>query len=134
MDGAFFLLTMTYDDSIIVHMKRADAAKKKRLLGQLRQIQAVLKGSLAECELTCGTPGCRCHSDGPKHKGLYFSYRHQGKTRTLYVPKDLHDVARQAHANWLKAKQILEELTVLEVMQLRTRNKKAVKARKGRRR
>lgn len=91
----------------------------------------MLKGSLAEVELTCGTPGCRCHKNGPKHKGYYFSYRRSGRSNTIYVPKAALDDARKAHANWLKLKGILEELTALEVRRVRQRKTSPGRARKG---
>ena len=107
------------------------SGKQRRLLSQMRQVDSVLKGSLAEVELTCGTPTCRCHRKGPKHKGLYFSYRHAGTSHTVYVPKALVLEARQAYDNWLRLKKILEELTVLEVGRFRQSTRSARRARKG---
>ena len=107
------------------------SGKQRRLLSQMRQVDSVLKGSLAEVELTCGTPTCRCHRKGPKHKGLYFSYRHAGTSHTVYVPKALAPQARQAYGNWLRLKKVLEELTELEVGTFRDSTQSARRARKG---
>jgi len=117
--GSLFLLTVAYDDIIIVIMKDPHARRRRRLQAQLRAVGPVLKGSLADVELTCGTPGCRCHKKGPKHKGLYFSYRHGGRSHTIYVPKAMQRDARTAHAKWLELKGVLEDLTALEVRRLR---------------
>lgn len=86
---------------------------------RLRELGPVLKGSLAEVERTCGSSGCRCQTGGPKHKGYYFSYRAAGKSHTVYVPLAAEAEAKEAHANWLEMKALLEECTSLEVARLR---------------
>ena len=112
-------------------MKTNISSKRTRLLRHVREMEAVLKGSLAEVELTCGTLRCQCHKKGPKHKGLYFSYRYGGKSHTVYIPKAAQGQARRAHGNWLKLKEVLEKLTALEVGRLRGYSKTPARLRKG---
>ena len=106
-------------------MGRSHTTRRRELLRQLGATGPVLKGSLAEVELTCGTPSCRCHKGGPKHKGWYFSYRAGGRSHTVYIPKGVVPEAQRAHANWLKLKTLLEELTVLHVEELREKARQA---------
>jgi hypothetical protein len=95
--------------------------KSERIPEELRKLWPVMKGSLAEVELTCGTPQCRCHAGGPKHKGFYFSYRLKGRSHTVYVPRAVLEDVRQAHAHWQALKELLEELTAQRVEELRQR-------------
>jgi len=108
-------------------MRNELSSREKALLKRLRQMGPILKGSLVEMEMTCGTPSCRCHKGGPKHKGYYFSYRTEGKSHTVYVPKGRVAEAKQAHRNWMKLKEIIEELTDLGAKRLRSQGKVAVK-------
>lgn len=103
--------------------------KSERFPEELRELWPVLKGSLAEVELTCGTPQCRCHAGGPKHKGFYFSYRLRGRSHTVYVPQSVLDDVRRAHAQWQALKERLEEFTARRVEALRQR---AAEERQGR--
>jgi len=100
-------------------MKTDLSTRRRDLIRRLRELVPLMKGSLVELHLTCGTPACRCHSGGPKHSGYYFSYRAAGKSHTVYVRKSCLQDVRKAHAHWLELKVILEELTELEVEALR---------------
>jgi hypothetical protein len=103
--------------------------KSERFPDELRKLWPVMKGSLAEVELTCGTPQCRCHAGGPKHRGFYFSYRLRGRSHTVYVPRAVLEDVRHAHAQWLALKVRLEEFTARRVEELRQR---ATRERQGR--
>src|SRR3712207_6968051 len=37
----------------------------------------------------CGRPSCRCHHGGPLHTGPHLTFKEAGKTRSVYVPKQL---------------------------------------------
>lgn len=90
-------------------------------LDQLRPLWPVLRGSLAQVELTCGTPSCRCHHGGPKHTGWYFSYRVRGKSHTVYVPQSVLEEVQRGHAHWLELKDMLEQQTHRTLESLRQR-------------
>jgi hypothetical protein len=48
----------------------------------------MMAGSLVEQYVTCGKPTCRC-AKGAKHGPLYYLYwKEQGRSRSLYVPRD----------------------------------------------
>jgi hypothetical protein len=106
----------------------------ERFLEQIRRLLPLLKGSLAEVQLTCGTRTCRCHAEGPKHRGYYLSYRLHGESRTVYVPQGALREVRRAHANWLTMKKALEEHTARTVAELLRRTPRRAGGRKERRR
>lgn len=108
-------------------MRNNLSSREKALLKRLRQMGPILKGSLVEMEMSCGTPSCRCHKGGPKHKGYYFSYRAKGKSHTVYIPKGMVTQAKQAHQNWMKLKKIIEELTDLGARRLKSQSQGARK-------
>lgn len=112
-------------------MSTTRSKKHSALRKQLSRIDPIMKGSLAEVKLTCGTPGCRCHAKGPKHKGMYFSYRYEGTSHTVYIPKGMQEYARKAHGNWKRLKDLLEKLTDMEVKQLQRGKRRRPKTRKG---
>ncbi len=48
----------------------------------------MVSGSLVEQYVTCGKPRCRC-TRGQKHGPLYYLYwKEQGRSRSLYVPRE----------------------------------------------
>src|SRR3989442_1313144 len=61
--------------------------QREQLLREIEQLaRRALFGSISETYRTCGTRGCGCHRDGPKHgPHLYVSYRgDKGKTTGYY--------------------------------------------------
>lgn len=72
----------------------------------------VLSASFVAIAKHCGRPGCRCQR-GEKHVGHYLTFEHAGKTRTVYVPKDLHMEVQQ----WIQENRRLREL-IREISQL----------------
>jgi hypothetical protein len=77
--------------------------QRERLLRAINQLaRRALFGTISETYRTCGTPGCRCHREGPKHgPHLYVSYRgDKGKTTGYYVPKAIQAEVRQSIKAW----------------------------------
>ncbi len=68
----------------------------------LRATETMVQGGLSETSRRCGNPGCICYRD-PKHlhgPHLYITYREDGKSRSLYVPPEHANDARQAQRAW----------------------------------
>ncbi len=59
---------------------------------------SVLAGSLVEQYVSCGKSGCRCQR-GQKHGPLFYLYwKEQGRSRSLYVPREkVVEIRRQIH-------------------------------------
>ena len=60
----------------------------------------LLAGSLVKQHVICGKPGCRCQR-GHKHGPLFYLYwKEQGRSRSLYVPRDKVAELRQQIQNY----------------------------------
>jgi hypothetical protein len=92
-------------------IRRMLQARLKRLAGT----SPLLAGSLGQVFRPCGTPSCRCHQGGPKHAAHQLTFKEQGRSRSVYVPKDLVEEVRQ----WLAAQRRLDQL-LREIHQLST--------------
>jgi hypothetical protein len=62
----------------------------------LFELSSVLAGSLVKQYVICGKPGCRCQR-GQKHGPLFYLYwKEQGRSRSLYVPREkVGEIRRQ---------------------------------------
>ena len=110
------------------HHKPPPKDRRKQLLAEIERLAAIaIFGTLSETYRTCGTPGCRCHSVGPKHgPHLYVSYRGDaGKTTGYYVPKRAQDEIRDGIAAWQTLQQSMRELADLNKEQALARAKEA---------
>jgi hypothetical protein len=62
--------------------------KARRQFQALARLLPMVSGSLVEQYVTCGKPRCRC-TRGQKHGPLYYLYwKQQGRSRSLYVPRE----------------------------------------------
>ena len=76
---------------------------RQRLIARLlKATQSMVQGGLSETPRRCGNPNCVCHRDPARRHGpnLYITYRVDGKGRSLYVPPDHVQSARQAQQAW----------------------------------
>ena len=77
--------------------------KKQRLIKRLlRATEIMVQGGLSETSRRCGNPNCICNRDPKRLHGphLYITYREDGKSRSLYVPPEHAEIARQAQQAW----------------------------------
>jgi hypothetical protein len=82
----------------------------------LARLLPMVSGSLVEQYVTCGKAGCRC-ARGQKHGPLYYLYwKEQGKSRSLYVPRDKVAELRRQIQNY---RRFQKKLTALLRQQLR---------------
>lgn len=86
---------------------------------RLAAARPALAGTLSQVRKRCGRPSCRCYHGEP-HSAWHLTYKVQGRTRTVYVPKDLLDDVR----SWLdehdRIKTLLDEIHHLSVALIRT--------------
>src|SRR5262249_59695763 len=81
----------------------------RMLQGRLKQLTTtspVLAASFGQYTHRCGRPSCRCHHGGPLHTGQHLTFKENGKTRSVYVPKPLLPEVR----TWLADQQRLKGL------------------------
>jgi hypothetical protein len=89
-------------------------------LKQLTTRSPILAASLNAYTHRCGRPSCRCHHGGPLHAGQHVTCHEQGKTRSVYVPKDLLPEVRAWIAEHKRLKQLLHEIHLLSLALVRT--------------
>lgn len=96
------------------------AVRRRKLLGQLSRLGPVLRASLIKRFTQCGKAGCKC-MQGEKHGPAYYltvSYA-KGKTRQVYVPKDLQPLAEQWVRNYHQAITVLEAISSINLELIR---------------
>jgi len=95
-------------------------ARRGKLVEQLSGLGPVLRASLIERFTQCGKAGCKC-MQGEKHGPSYYltvSYA-KGKTRQVYVPKDLQPLAEKWVRNYHQAMTVLEEISSINLELIR---------------
>ncbi len=90
-------------------------------LKQLATPTPILAASFGTYTHRCGRPSCRCHQGGPLHTGQHLTFKDQGKTRSVYVPKDLLPEVRTWLAEHKRVKNLLHEIHQLTLALLRAR-------------
>ena len=88
--------------------KRREAAKA------MPRIQEVVRGSIVVMNRSCGKASCRCQK-GHKHRAVYISQRHKGKTRMIYVPKDSEVKIERFINNYRKIKAVLDGISQINI-------------------
>ncbi len=79
---------------------------------ELAQVGFILKGSLVQRFLPCGTPSCRCHADPPRLHGPYWQWSSKvaGKTVSRMLTKDQARRYQQWMANGKRFAEIVNDL------------------------
>ena len=90
-------------------------------LKKLATTSPVLAATFGTYTHRCGRPECRCHHGGPLHTGQHLTFKENGKTRSVYVPKDLLLEVRTWLAEHKRLKALLHEIHQLSVALLRAR-------------
>lgn len=96
---------------------------RRMLDARLRKVaaaQPVLAASLGFYSHRCGRSACRCHRGGPLHDTQHVTYKENGKTRSVYVPKDLIPEVRAWIAQHRRLKTLLAEIQQLSLALIRT--------------
>jgi hypothetical protein len=90
-------------------------------LKKLATSSPILAASFGTYTHRCGRPACRCHHGGPLHQGQHLTFKENGKTRSVYVPKELLPEVRSWLAEHHRRKALLKEIHQLTVALLRAR-------------
>ena len=80
----------------------------------------LLAASLATVRRRCGQSSCRCAKGGPLHVAHQLTFKEHGKTRTVYVPKDLLAEVRSWIDEHKRLKQLQQEITHLTLALIRS--------------
>jgi hypothetical protein len=106
---------------------------RRRLEAHARQLSArcpVVTASLVEIGRKCGHFGCKCNR-GEKHVSHYLTMKEGGKTRTVYVPKEMLEEVRQWVEECRRLREEMRQSTDMAIALLRSHGK--AKKRKRRR-
>ena len=90
-------------------------------LKQLASSSPILAASFGTYTHRCGRLSCRCHHGGPLHTGQHLTFKEDGKTRSVYVPKALLPEVHSWLAEHKRLKRLLHEIHQLTVALLRAK-------------
>jgi hypothetical protein len=96
---------------------------RRMLNSRLKKIAApspILAASLSFYSHRCGQPQCRCRQGGPLHSSQHLTCKEDGKTRSVYVPKELIPEVRAWIAQYRRLKILLKEIQQLTLALIRT--------------
>jgi hypothetical protein len=95
--------------------------RRHRLLAKLPPLDEVLRGSLVERSVRCGTASCHC-ARGERHAAVSLSVTHRGgRTEQISVPRDLVARVRHGIAIYQQWWAILEQVATVNRALLRQR-------------
>ena len=89
-------------------------------LKKLGSTTPILAASLCFYSRRCNKPSCRCHDGEPVHTGQHVTCLERGKTRSVYVPKNLIPEVRTWIERHRQLKQLLKEIHQLSLALIRT--------------
>lgn len=132
MAGASIWL-VSYDTDVI--SDRTDTQRRRRTLReQMRTLSSapLMRGSLVERQRRCGRPSCACARDpSRRHGGKFLTVQLGGRTHSLHVRPEEESRVQAALAAYAKLWDLINELTVCELSDLK---REARERRRGRRR
>lgn len=97
----------------------AMAKRRKMMLRGLAKAGPFIEGSLTTVLRICGKKGCACER-GKKHPAMFFTWKKDQVTQTLYVPVARQKLARECSRNYKKLKKMLRKLSDLQKKLLKT--------------
>ena len=88
--------------------------RRKTALSKMPKLEESIRGSLVIMNRFCGKPNCRCRK-GQKHKAMYLSQSHKGKTRMVYIPRHVIKKTVEYIKNYQKSKFILNIVSDINI-------------------
>ncbi len=109
-------------------MKRAQrSGREKDLLSKLSNMinySEYIHANLVNVARTCGNHNCKCITKGEKHVSLYLTtVRKDGKRKMIYIPKNLEEEVRRMVARYFKIRDILEEVSDINLKRVLSKKK-----------
>ena len=87
--------------------------KRSRALSALLESLPLLKGSLLNLKRPCGRSPCCCEQ-GELHHQMIVSFKKEGKTKFIYVPKEDREVVQKLAENMRRFRKNKREMTATE--------------------
>ena len=103
-------------------------SRRNAKLKKLAQTGPVIQGSITTVGVKCGNPGCKC-ARGEKHISNILTKKVNGKTKSVYVPSDMLQEAKEWAEEHRKVKKLIKEISDLseQILKLYVKTKKAKK-------
>jgi hypothetical protein len=92
--------------------------QRDALLGELRGLGNLMRGTLGEVHVKCGRPGCAC-AEGRKHRKVHLSVNLHGRTRSCYVGQERKAQVAPLLAEYERAWRLINALTAVNLALLR---------------
>ena len=84
--------------------------RRNAKLKKLAEVGPILQGSIAKVGVKCGNPDCKC-ARGEKHTSNILTKKVNGKTKSVYVPADMLEEAKQWTQEYKKVKELMKEIS-----------------------
>ena len=99
-------------------------ARRRRVVSKMTSLDPWIEGTFVSTSRRCGKKNCACHQGGAKHPVLYLTWKENGKTLSLYVPRRWEVGVRRWTENYKKLKALIREVTLVQrqVIGLRENN------------
>jgi hypothetical protein len=85
--------------------------RRDALLGEMRSLPNLMRGTVYERERKCGRATCTCATGGPRHRGLQLNVTLGGRTRTRYVRRGERAQVEALVAAYRRWWRLVDELT-----------------------
>jgi len=100
------------------HDRRKLEQQRDALLGELRGLGNLMRGTIGEVGVKCGRPGCAC-TQGVKHRKVHLSVNLHGRTRSCYLGRERAGVVVPLLAEYERAWRLINDLTAVNLALLR---------------
>ena len=91
-----------------------------------------VRGSVVVLKRPCTYAGCRRCKSGQKHPATYLSMKEKGRTKLVYLPRDVMDTAKRWVVEWRRLEALLNETSRTNAQILRLLGKREGKSKGGR--
>jgi len=101
--------------------KQVLEAERRGLMRHLAKIGPVIGDTVVVVHRRCGKASCACHGDGPRHPAMYVTWKEEGKTKALYVPRAMEEEVARWAENHRELRALVRRITEVQKRILRLR-------------
>jgi len=112
-----FFLALSIMLYYIIDMKRGKRLlgnKRDKLLQRITKLSPWIEGTLVTTTRICGRENCVCHTSGQKHPVMYVTWKENGKTVSLYIPKNLEAEVKSWVENYKGLKELIRQISNIQ--------------------
>lgn len=94
--------------------RRTLEVQRRRVVNKIASLDPWIEGTFVSASRRCGKKNCACHQGGAKHPVLYLTWKQNGKTLSLYVPKRWEGEVKTWVENYKRLKALIREVTLIQ--------------------